>query len=125
VTPRLLAALIAALALTAVLGCARQQPAPGTAPAVSPPPKTGTTGPAEPAGKESPPASVATADEGQTLYDTKCTRCHTLDRVRKHDPAKESWPGLVASMQAKKAGWISDAEAATIVQHLDKAYPAK
>jgi len=113
--------LIAVLTLAAVVGCARQQPASSAGPAVSPPPKMGTTPTTPPAGK----AATTTATTGQDLFQTKCTKCHTTDRVKKHDPAKEPWSALVPTMQAKKKGWITDQDKATIVAYLDQAYPAK
>jgi mono/diheme cytochrome c family protein len=62
--------------------------------------------------------------EARKLFETKCTRCHTLDRVAKHDPGEEPWPELVNEMQGKKPGWISDEDAADIVQHLEKTHGA-
>jgi len=113
---RLLSVLIAVLMLTAAVGCARRQEAPEAVPAVGPPPEASESG--QPAETETTAADA----EGQKLYETKCAQCHTLDRVEKHDPAKEPWPELVADMQGKKSGWISDDEAAVIVQHLEKTY---
>ena len=112
---RLLIALIVVLMLAAV-GCARRQEAPETVPAVAPLPDTSEA--AQPAETE---ATAADA-EGQKLYETKCAQCHTLDRVEKHDPAEEPWPELVEDMQGKKPGWISDEEAAAIVEHLEKTH---
>lgn len=60
--------------------------------------------------------------EAQKLFETRCTRCHTLDRVAKHDPGKEPWAELVKDMQGKKPGWISDQDAAEIVEHLERKY---
>jgi mono/diheme cytochrome c family protein len=112
---RLLIALMAVLMLTAAVGCARRPEAPEAVPAVAPLPDTGET--AQPAETE-----ATAAAEGQELYESKCAHCHTLDRVEKHDPAKEPWPEIVEDMQGKKSGWISDEDAAAIVQHLEDTY---
>jgi hypothetical protein len=61
----------------------------------------------------------------KALWERKCTRCHTLARVGKHDASKEPWPDLVASMRAKKPGWITDADMAQIVKYLEYAFPAR
>ncbi len=112
---RVLIVLIVVLMLTAALGCARRQPAPEAVPAVAPP-DTGESG--QPADTE----ATSSDSEGQTLYESKCSRCHTLDRVAEHDPGREPWSKLVKEMQGRKSGWISNEDASVIVQHLEKTY---
>ena len=107
---RLLIAMLAVLLLVAVAGCPRQGESPTAGPAVSSPP-VGAAGQA--------------VDDGEKLFNTKCTRCHTLQRVEKHDPDKEPWPELVKDMQGIEAGWISDDEAKAITEHLQKAFPTE
>lgn len=111
-------ALTATLVLTAALGCARRQEVPEAAPAVAPSPDTSESAP--PVDTEAVPSDV----EGQGLFETKCTQCHTLDRVGKHDPAEEPWPEVVEEMQGKKADWISDEDADAIVEYLEETYSA-
>jgi len=91
------------LLLTLVIGCSKQEA-----------PKT-----------EAPPAAPAAAApaagggaDGKTLFDQKCSVCHGLDRATARKELKEKWASIVKEMQGKKADWISDADAAKIVDYL-------
>jgi len=71
--------------------------------------------------KQEPPkpaAPAAPAADGKTLFDTKCGVCHGIDRAAIRAEMKEKWASIVKEMQGKKADWISDAEAAKIVDYL-------
>ncbi len=70
--------------------------------------------PPKPAG---PPAATPAA-EGKALFEQKCGVCHGVDRATARQESKEQWMEIVKSMQGKKADWISDAEAAKIVEFL-------
>ncbi|HEY5577513.1 MAG TPA: c-type cytochrome [Deferrimonas sp.] len=83
------------------IGCAKQEPPKPAAPAA-------------PAAA----APAAPAADGKTLFDTKCGVCHGLDRAAIRHETKEKWASIVKDMQGKKADWISDAEAAKIVEFL-------
>jgi len=85
------------LVLTLAVGCSKQEP-----------PK-----PAEPAA----PAAAPAAD-GKALFEAKCGVCHPLDRTTIRKETKEKWASIVKEMQGKKADWISDADAAKIVEFL-------
>jgi mono/diheme cytochrome c family protein len=71
--------------------------------------------------QEAPPAAAPAAAplaDGKTLFEAKCGVCHGIDRAAVRSETKEKWAGIVKEMQAKKAGWISDAEASRIVDYL-------
>ena len=62
------------------------------------------------------PAAAPAAD-GKTLFDQKCSVCHALDRATARTESKEKWGSIVKDMQGKKADWISDVDAAKIVEY--------
>jgi len=66
----------------------------------------------------SAPAAPAPAQEGKALFEQKCGVCHGLDRATARHETKEKWAEIVKSMQGKKADWISDQDAAKIVEFL-------
>jgi mono/diheme cytochrome c family protein len=65
-----------------------------------------------------PPPAVSAAAEGKALFEQKCGVCHGLDRATARKESKDKWIEVVRDMQGKKAGWISDAEGAKIVEFL-------
>ncbi len=71
--------------------------------------------------KQEPPQPAVTAApeaDGKTLFDTKCSVCHGLDRATARTETKEKWTEIVKTMQGKKADWISDADASKIGDYL-------
>src|SRR3990170_3146178 len=70
--------------------------------------------------QEAPPAAPAAggAAEGKALFEQKCSVCHPLDRATARKEMKEKWASIVKDMQGKKADWISDPDAAKIVDFL-------
>ena len=86
------------LVLTLAVGCSKQE-----APKQAAPPAA--------------PAAAPQAD-GKTLFEAKCSVCHGIDRATSRTETKEKWAELVKTMQSKKAGWISDADASKIVDFL-------
>jgi cytochrome c5 len=88
---------VSVMLLAFAIGCAKQEP---PKPAVPPPP------------------IAAPVLDGKTLFDTKCSVCHGLDRPTARKETKEKWAGIVKEMQGKKADWISDAEASKIIDYL-------
>ncbi len=95
---------------------ATPSPAPGAAPAPAAGPGTAAApGPAANAPAPAPGAAVA---EGKELFERKCGVCHGLARAADRRAMREEWAGIVKEMQEKKAGWISDAEAAKILDFL-------
>lgn len=71
----------------------------------------------EPPKPAAPPAPTA-AQEGKAIFEQKCGVCHGLDRATALRETKEKWAEIVKSMQGKKADWISDQDAAKIVEFL-------
>jgi cytochrome c5 len=88
---------LSVMLLAFAIGCAKQEPPTPAAPAVAP---------------------AAPALDGKTLFDTKCSVCHGIDRATARRETKEKWASIVKEMQGKKADWISDADASKIVDYL-------
>lgn len=92
------ASLVVLLAAALALGCAKKE---------------------EPKPAAPPPApAVSPAVEGKALFEVKCSACHGLDRATTRTETKEKWAEIVKTMQGKKADWITDADAAKIVEFL-------
>jgi mono/diheme cytochrome c family protein len=89
------------LLLSLAVGCGKQEPPKPAAPAA--------------------PAAAPAAD-GKALFESKCGVCHGLDRTTVRKETKEKWASVVKEMQGKKADWISDADAAKIVDFLGSQY---
>jgi cytochrome c5 len=116
--------LLAVVAVALLVGC------PPSTPTGEPAPPASTSGPGaspEPSGAVNAAASSASnveaeASDVKTLAETKCGKCHNFAKAieDKHDAAE--WGKVVRDMAAKKAGWISDAEAAQITSYLSTNY---
>jgi mono/diheme cytochrome c family protein len=89
---------LSVMLLAFVIGCGKQEPPKPVAPAAV--------------------APAAPALDGKTLFGNKCGVCHGIDRAIVRAETKEKWASIVKDMQGKKADWISDAEAAKIVEFL-------
>lgn len=75
----------------------------------------------EPKPQHSEPA-VAAMGEGKTLFEQKCGVCHGLDRATARTETKEEWAAIIKEMRGKRADWISDDDAARILDYLTSAY---
>ena len=84
--------------LVFAIGCAKQEPPKPAAPAA--------------------PVAAAPAADGKTLFDMKCSVCHPLDRATVRKETRDKWVSIVKDMQGRKADWISDVEAAKVVEYL-------
>jgi mono/diheme cytochrome c family protein len=93
---------VSVMLLAFAIGCAKQEPP-----------------------KPAAPVAVAPAADGKTLFDTKCSVCHGLDRATARKETKEKWASIVKEMQGKKADWISDADASKIVDYLSAEFGKK
>lgn len=69
------------------------------------------------AGTGLPPSSDPALDAGRTLAESKCTRCHTLDRIKSANHDAAAWEATVARMRGNGAV-LTDAEAESIVSYL-------
>ncbi len=101
--------LLSLLALTLAPGCSKSEAPPAAPPAAAPAPA--------PAPEAAAPAAGSVA-EGKASFEQKCGVCHELARAADRKETRENWAGIVKDMQGKKAGWISDAEAAKIIDFL-------
>jgi hypothetical protein len=54
----------------------------------------------------------------KSLFETKCSGCHSDDRALDLIKNKEEWTKTVNFMQKKKEGWITDEEAKQIIIYL-------
>ena len=70
-----------------------------------------------------PPApAVFAVEEGEGLFGQKWSGCDGLDRATARAAIKEKWASTIKEMQGKKADWISDADAAKILEYLSSAH---
>lgn len=60
----------------------------------------------------------------KSTFDVKCSACHGTDRPLGKNKSRADWTATVQRMGAKKAGHLSDAEAATIAAYLSILRPA-
>jgi len=93
---------VSVMFLAFAIGCAKQEPP-----------------------KPAAPVAAAPAADGKTLFDTKCSVCHGLDRATARAESKEKWTEIVKEMQGKKADWISDADLSKIVDYLSAEHGKK
>jgi mono/diheme cytochrome c family protein len=66
--------------------------------------------------------AVAAMGEGKTIFEQKCGVCHGLDRATARTETKEEWSAIIKEMQEKREGWISDEDAARVLDYLTSAY---
>ncbi|MBZ0156382.1 MAG: hypothetical protein K8I29_09265 [Alphaproteobacteria bacterium] len=66
------------------------------------------------AASQSPPSP-------ESLFESTCSQCHSLELPRSQRMNKEEWKSLVERMRSNGCS-ITDQEAATIVEYLSKEY---
>ncbi|MEW6087099.1 MAG: desulfoferrodoxin family protein [bacterium] len=54
----------------------------------------------------------------KTLFETKCSLCHAIERPLSKKKNKDGWMGTVKRMQSKRPGHLSDAEVERIIGYL-------
>jgi cytochrome c5 len=64
------------------------------------------------------PAAGGAVADGKALFEQKCGLCHGLGLSTSRTETTAGWTSIVKQMQGKKSGWISDDEAAKIVEFL-------
>jgi cytochrome c5 len=64
----------------------------------------------------------APALDGQKLLEERCTRCHSLDRVRQSRKSEAEWKATVERMVGKGAA-LSAQEIEAVVRYLAQTYP--
>ncbi len=69
--------------------------------------------------------SAGAADDGKALFQEKCGACHSTKVATHKKETRETWTAIVKAMQAKRANWISDAQAQKIVDYLSAEYGKK
>lgn len=100
--------LFATLALVLVLGVTACG---DTAEETPTPTQETTTDPAE------TPAATPAEDPAKQVVDTKCSLCHTLDRVYSADKTRDEWVTTVDRMKSNGLV-ISEDEYATVIDYL-------
>jgi mono/diheme cytochrome c family protein len=68
-------------------------------------------------GKGLPPSSDPALDAGRVLIETKCSLCHTLDRIKAADHDGPAWEATIARMRQNGAV-VTEAEAQSILNYL-------
>lgn len=66
-------------------------------------------------------SEASVAAEGQTLLETRCTTCHTLDKATNQNGNASKWTRIVEQMITKGAQ-LSDAEKAVLIDYLAATY---
>ncbi|MCZ6820845.1 MAG: c-type cytochrome, partial [Calditrichaeota bacterium] len=61
----------------------------------------------------------------ETLMDTKCSRCHDIERIFAKRRTREAWRHLITRMSNRHRSWISDTEAKLIGDYLARVYGIK
>ncbi|GAB6183045.1 hypothetical protein [Thermodesulfovibrio hydrogeniphilus] len=56
------------------------------------------------------------------VFESKCSKCHSIDRPKSQKKTADEWRRTVKRMQSKKNANINDAEAETIIKYLSENY---
>jgi len=83
-------------------------------------PTTQQPAPTVPPQEEKPTKPIVPAD-GLTLLETRCTACHSLDRVQQAQKTFDEWTQTVDQMIAKGAR-LSEEERAVLLKYLVETY---
>lgn len=67
------------------------------------------------------PTATSGAIDATALLETRCSQCHTLDRVKQAHKTQAEWEATVRRMRARGAV-LSEAEAKTLIDHLAETY---
>ena len=70
------------------------------------------------------PTGSGASGQGAELVKSKCTMCHTIDRINQANKDRPGWDQTIARMRTKGAV-LSDAEAAQIADYLSQSGGSK
>ena len=73
------------------------------------------------ASEKARPPSAAPAIDGASLLETRCTDCHSIDRVKRAKNTRDQWAQTVTRMIGKGAQ-LNAAEQSTVIDYLSKTY---
>lgn len=90
--------LVVAFAVAALPGCAKKEEPKPVPPAAAP----GSSG----------------TEEGKALFERKCGACHEPERAVARPETRERWAEIIKDMRGRRSDWISDEEAAKILEYL-------
>jgi cytochrome c5 len=62
--------------------------------------------------------------DGEKLFETKCSICHTIERPKSKKKTKAEWETTVMRMKNKNGCPVSDEEAKAIIDYLSEKYGA-
>jgi cytochrome c5 len=67
------------------------------------------------------PAADKAGNDGKTLFENHCGKCHNLDRTKSKKKTREEWATTVFRMKQNGAA-ITDDEAKIIINYLSEIY---
>ncbi len=70
------------------------------------------------------PTGSGSSGQGAELVKSKCTMCHTIDRINQANKDRASWEQTIARMRTKGAV-LTDAEAGQIADYLSTSGASK
>jgi cytochrome c5 len=96
-----------------IVGCNTSAPQPTLPPQPTTPPQA----------TAKPVATTAPAVvDGAALLESRCTVCHTLDRVKRGGKNKDQWAATVAQM-IRNGAKLTQTEQIVLIDYLAKTYP--
>jgi cytochrome c5 len=70
------------------------------------------------------PTGSGSSGQGAELVKSKCTMCHTIDRINQANKDRASWEQTIARMRTKGAV-LTDAEASQVADYLSNSGASK
>jgi mono/diheme cytochrome c family protein len=69
-----------------------------------------------------PAFSSGGSSDAEALFESKCSRCHTIDRPKSKKKTEAEWKSTVMRMKNVNGCPITDEEAQTIIKYLSENY---
>jgi len=69
------------------------------------------------------PAYSQTKDADKSLFEKKCSICHSIDRPKSKKKTEDEWKKTVMRMKNVNGAAITDEEAKKIIDYLSKTLP--